>query len=401
MAASRDLAVETGNGYRVAWAHAQGALLLSLDGRLGDAVASGEAAFDVDPAAPDALAHEDLAHALWLAGRLAEAADLLERSAVRRPVLGSRRRAWGAALAARVHTELGQRGRARSNLEKAAATFDDDFLTWSSWLPWSEGWLAFVEGDSPHALGLLDTVAGRLRAIGALGYEPLVLADLATIAADADDRGRCDDAAGRAREVATTTGTELAAWIADLVGARAVLGRGAADEAVEPAVRALAGLDAAGYRLLAADAAELAGRALVDHDRQRAVAQLQRAAEEHEGCGAAWRRDRVLSLLTGLGARGRRAAAEVQGPASLTPREREVAELTARGHTARDVGEVLFIGKRTVETHLANIYAKLGIGSKRELIRRAAEFGLSDRGDGGGSVPDSVSRTEAGDDDRS
>jgi DNA-binding CsgD family transcriptional regulator len=35
------------------------------------------------------------------------------------------------------------------------------------------------------------------------------------------------------------------------------------------------------------------------------------------------------------------------------------------------------IGTRTVETHLVRIYAKLGVGSKRELVQRAAEFGLS------------------------
>jgi DNA-binding CsgD family transcriptional regulator len=37
----------------------------------------------------------------------------------------------------------------------------------------------------------------------------------------------------------------------------------------------------------------------------------------------------------------------------------------------------LFISERTVETHLANIYAKLGVRSKTELIGRASELALN------------------------
>lgn len=57
---------------------------------------------------------------------------------------------------------------------------------------------------------------------------------------------------------------------------------------------------------------------------------------------------------------------------SLTKRERQVARLAAQGYTAREIGNQLHIGKRTVETHLANAYDKLGVRSKRELIRSGA-----------------------------
>jgi DNA-binding CsgD family transcriptional regulator len=52
----------------------------------------------------------------------------------------------------------------------------------------------------------------------------------------------------------------------------------------------------------------------------------------------------------------------------------EVARLAARGHTAAEIGRQLFIGTRTVETHVAHACAKLGCRSKRELVRFAEEL---------------------------
>ena len=53
-----------------------------------------------------------------------------------------------------------------------------------------------------------------------------------------------------------------------------------------------------------------------------------------------------------------------------------MARLAAQGRSAREIGAQLFIGERTVETHLANAYAKLGVTSKLDLVRRAGELGL-------------------------
>jgi DNA-binding CsgD family transcriptional regulator len=60
----------------------------------------------------------------------------------------------------------------------------------------------------------------------------------------------------------------------------------------------------------------------------------------------------------------------------LTKREREVAQLAAQGYTAREIGEQLHIGERTVETHVANVCSKLGLKAKVELVRSAARLGL-------------------------
>jgi len=57
------------------------------------------------------------------------------------------------------------------------------------------------------------------------------------------------------------------------------------------------------------------------------------------------------------------------GVGALSRRELEVARLAATGYTAPEIGRTLHISTRTVESHLASTYAKLGVRSKRALIR--------------------------------
>ena len=118
------------------------------------------------------------------------------------------------------------------------------------------------------------------------------------------------------------------------------------------------------------------GRARSRYDRPAALDSFERAAAIFDACGAVWRRDQTRTLMRTLGGRGRKVAVAGSGPGALTRREREVAQLAARGHTARQIAEALFVGERTVEGHLASVYAKLGISSKVDLARRADELGL-------------------------
>ena len=60
----------------------------------------------------------------------------------------------------------------------------------------------------------------------------------------------------------------------------------------------------------------------------------------------------------------------------LTEREREVLSVAAEGLTAREIATRLGVRERTVTTHLARIYGKLGVGSRLAAIRLAARAGL-------------------------
>ena len=61
----------------------------------------------------------------------------------------------------------------------------------------------------------------------------------------------------------------------------------------------------------------------------------------------------------------------------LTAREREVATLIAQGKSNREIADSLVVGKRTVETHVANILSKLGFASRAQIAAWAEKKGLT------------------------
>ena len=83
----------------------------------------------------------------------------------------------------------------------------------------------------------------------------------------------------------------------------------------------------------------------------------------------------VELFLTGAQHRPRGAAFGI-GAQALTRREREIVRLAIDGQTALAIARRLYISDRTVETHLANAYVKLGVQSRLELARRASELGI-------------------------
>jgi DNA-binding CsgD family transcriptional regulator len=58
---------------------------------------------------------------------------------------------------------------------------------------------------------------------------------------------------------------------------------------------------------------------------------------------------------------------------SLSECERRVADLVARGHSNKEIGERLYMSHRTVASHLYRIFPKLGLRSRVELARLVIE----------------------------
>jgi two-component system response regulator NreC len=91
----------------------------------------------------------------------------------------------------------------------------------------------------------------------------------------------------------------------------------------------------------------------------------------------------VLPPLRAPGPRLTRAVRMAAGPTGrprrvdeLTPRERDIVQLIALGHTNREIADRLVLSVRTVETHRARIQQRLGVSSRAELVRWALDRGL-------------------------
>jgi DNA-binding CsgD family transcriptional regulator len=82
---------------------------------------------------------------------------------------------------------------------------------------------------------------------------------------------------------------------------------------------------------------------------------------------AAWPEDELIDDLELLGP---------QPSSPLTPRELEVLQLAADGRNAPAIARELWVSPVTVNTHFANIYAKLGVRDRGSAVARALRLGL-------------------------
>jgi DNA-binding CsgD family transcriptional regulator len=92
---------------------------------------------------------------------------------------------------------------------------------------------------------------------------------------------------------------------------------------------------------------------------------IEAAVAGFEEIGAAGWAEKARAELGRIGGRTREEG--------LSPAERRVAELVAEGRTNREVAAELFLGERTVESHLSRVYTKLGVRSRTELARTLHE----------------------------
>jgi ATP/maltotriose-dependent transcriptional regulator MalT len=164
---------------------------------------------------------------------------------------------------------------------------------------------------------------------------------------------------------------------AHLVLGLAALAQGDIRAAVTASHDAATRFDRAGNPLFGARARLLAGAALAaGGERQAAVEELERADAFLSSCGARQHAAAAARELRRLGRRVVRRRASMTprvGPDDLSVREREVAERVTMGQTNREVAAALFLSEKTIQSHLARIYSKLGVHSRTALatiIRR-------------------------------
>ena len=304
----------------------------------------------------------------WFAGDYPAVIDYTEQALAANPAGLSRRRGYALPFAAVAAVETGRLAEAEVFASKARQLYGTS--TWSfcvDFTTWGEAQVLAGKDRLKDAGTVLDPAAKRMIEMQARPWVAPMVLDRAEIASLTGRRDEAALAAAELDRIAEQVDRDMYRGLAHVGNAWALI----EDQNQRAAVAAEAAvglLSETGCQAFLARAHDVRGRALASTDREEAVKAFERAASLFEGCGAVVRKQRTLQALAGLGTRGRRAAAGARGRASLTPREREVVRLAQQGMTAKEIGKALFIGARTVETHLSNAYAKLGINSKMRLM---------------------------------
>lgn len=205
-------------------------------------------------------------------------------------------------------------------------------------------------------------------------FRSLMLVPLVRAQLSLGDRDAAARVAGEAQKAADASGLALQQAWAGRSAAALALDAGDAARAAEVALWAAEAQDAAGAVIEAARTFTLAGRALAEAgDRDKACDVLMRAASTFEARGAVRLRDAAERELRQLGHRIHRrsqpTATAGEGVESLTKRELEIARCIVDRQTNRQIAEELFLSPKTVETHIRNIFAKLGADSRVEVAR--------------------------------
>ncbi len=308
-------------------------------------------------------------HAYWLAvvGRLAEATRDSEALVDAARTIGYPAVTWWALLCATwVHTYRGDVDSAIRAGEEALSMQAGYGAEIAVAMSQHHLGLALIEaGEAARARELLRRAIGR-QPFSGWDHEALVRCELAL--------GDIDAArvwAAQADALARRTDVQRLRMHADRAQAAVQLAAGAASEAGELARAAATAATQTGATVDAARARTLAGRALLAAGERAAAAdELHSAATQLDACGADRYRDEAERMLRRLGRRFQRATvAPAAALASLSRREREVAELVADGLTNREIAQALILGDKTIETHVRHIFGKLGVTSRASVAR--------------------------------
>lgn len=361
------IARQEGKIYRAVISLTVLACSLAAEGRVEEALVLVQEAKAESAAWRESLLPEWEAIVHWFAGDFraacASAQDAMAHS------IGelSKRRALGSAFGALSAVEVQQAAQARRHLKQVQCALDGrDFLCIAHVAGHAEGLLAWQEGRPAEAIACLQATTKRSLGIGAYPFAAIACLDLAELAAEQGEAQLAAAAAAELEQIARRIDRALYDGLAALAA-----GWSGDATAVKRAVELLSRTGCRGFQARALD---LYGWSLANADR---VDSLQQAALAFDACGALWRRDRTHQRLRSLGARGRKAVEAARGSTSLSRRERQVARLAAEGLSASEIANKLYISRRTVESHLAHVYVKLGLSSKLDLVRRASEFALN------------------------
>jgi DNA-binding NarL/FixJ family response regulator len=182
-----------------------------------------------------------------------------------------------------------------------------------------------------------------------------------------NDLDAASDAAGKLADCAALHSSHYLAASAALARGRVCVRSGSGDpqaclrEALAGFARAQMPMELAHSRLALANA-------LVAERPEVAMAEAKAALEAFQRLEAARQADAAAALLRSLGVRP---AAVKRNEGPLTNREAEVLELLGHGLSNPEISDRLYISRKTVEHHVGNILAKLGLRSRAEAAAYA------------------------------
>jgi DNA-binding CsgD family transcriptional regulator len=230
----------------------------------------------------------------------------------------------------------------------------------------AEARLHEAQGDRAAALRTLTDGLALVEALGMKQTARVMGPDLVRVARASGEDELVKD---------LTTELEHISALTDLPSDRAAahLARGVRDGDLPELLTAVGIYEGTDYTLRLAQACVQAGMMHWERDDpEGAAALLERAMGIFGDAGARGDTQHVTQLFPALGLRRpRHRHRPSSGWESLTPSEQRIVEHVRNGMTNQVIAEQLGISRRTVETHLSHVYAKLGISSRVELAVQA------------------------------